>query len=277
MDIEKIAAMFQRPKPYDKGTHVMWTDEYISKQLLVMHTDESHDVASRSRDKIDAIISVIDQQAPKGLDILDLGCGPGLYSERLAKLGHHVTGVDFSERAIAYAKKQAEEKGLDIAYRCQDYLLMNDEVAFDLVLLIYCDFGVLSKEDRAVLIGKIHKALKPGGSLIFDALNKKAVEGLTFGKRWEASKSCGFWREKPYICLSESFLYQEEKATLEQHLVLGDNDEYALYRFWNHFFDLTDIQNLFLAQGFARVATLDLQLNGGPYNDDGVTFYRVRK
>ncbi len=277
MNIKKIADMLGDPKPYDKGTHTMWTDDYIASQLLAMHIDENHDVASRSRDKIEKIIPHIAGTGKAPKTILDLGCGPGLYSERLAKLGHHVTGIDFSKSSIAYAQKRASQAGLNITYRCQDYLDLSDEETFDIVILIYCDFGVLSVDERNALIRKIYRALKPGGCLIFDALNEKAAGGQALGKRWEMAESGGFWKAEPYICLSESFLFEKEKATLEQHLVVDEAETYALYRFWNHYFSPTDIDRMFLAEGFSRTDRLDIALNGGSYNDDGVTFYRVTK
>ena len=48
--------------------------------------------------------------------ILDLGCGPGLYASRLARLGHRVTGIDFSPASIRYARQQAEKAGLSCTY-----------------------------------------------------------------------------------------------------------------------------------------------------------------
>ena len=47
----------------------------------------------------------------RGARVLDLGCGPGLYTTRLAKLGHTCVGIDFSPASIAYAKAEAEHYG----------------------------------------------------------------------------------------------------------------------------------------------------------------------
>jgi len=71
-------------------------------------------MASRSIEKIQLIVDWIQQMLGKNnIDILDLGCGPGLYAERFAIKGHKVTGIDFSENSIKYAKKSAAENNLN--------------------------------------------------------------------------------------------------------------------------------------------------------------------
>src|SRR6478609_11371575 len=54
----------------------------------------------------------------EGLRLLDIGCGGGLLSEPMRRLGFTVTGVDASKRNIGTASVHAQEAGLDIAYRC---------------------------------------------------------------------------------------------------------------------------------------------------------------
>lgn len=76
--------------------------------------------------------------------LLNFGCGSGLYAEEFYRHGFTVTGVDLSRRSITYAKKQAKDKNHSICDRCQDYFEFETEENFDIITLIYCDFGVLS-------------------------------------------------------------------------------------------------------------------------------------
>ena len=95
---------------------------------------------------------------------LDLACGEGRHAVMLAGLGWHVTGVDFSEAAIAKARARAAREGLDIQFVCADLLRYEPEPgAFDLVLVIYLQ--IPSAERRLVLAGAA-SALAPGGSLL---------------------------------------------------------------------------------------------------------------
>lgn len=266
------------PRPYDKGTENMWTDAYISRQLLEMHLNTDNDIASRKKDNIEETVQWILKEFGKEKGtLLDLGCGPGLYAESFAKAGLNVTGIDFSLNSISYAKEHAMQNGLDICYICRNYLDLDYENQFDLIIMIYCDFGVLSIEERNILLKNILRALKKDGIFIFDALNKHTLEKLKFEKNWEYCEQ-GFWMDKPHICLSQTFHFPEMKAVLDQHIVITEEEKYKLYRFWNHYFDGDEIENLFLKAGFRSVKSYQNMISGNTmYNDSGVTFYKAQK
>ncbi|MEX1375834.1 MAG: class I SAM-dependent methyltransferase [Eubacteriales bacterium] len=277
MEIKKIIELSQNPKPYDKGTSVMWTDSRITPKLLETHLNENFNAASRTPERIEKIVDFISKCIVKeNASILDLGCGPGLYAERLTKLGHKVTGVDFSQNSIDYAAKNAEEKGMKIDYVCGNYLDIDYTNKFDLVMIIYCDFGVLSENDRNILIKKIYNSLKPGGIFIFDSYNKNALDSISFEKTWDLS-SDGFWRTTPHICMTENLRFEKEKALLEQHIVIEESGEFDIYRFWNHYFDLDDIKALFLAAGFPKVESFENIVSDTSQNTNEITFYKITK
>ncbi len=277
MDIKKIIDISGNPKPYDKGTSVMWTDQRITPRLLDAHLNENINSASRTPYKINKTINyIIENINAQGAAILDLGCGPGLYAERLAGLGFKVTGIDFSQNSIDYAKKSAKEKSLDIEYICGDYIEIGYKGKFDAVVMIYCDFGVLSDKERNLLVNKVYEALRPGGVFIFDSLNENALHAISFTKNWEYSKT-GFWRNNPYICLSENIYFEEIKAILAQHIVIEQNGEFEVYRFWNHFFDDTDIKSLFLPAGFAKVHSDSNVISDSADGTGDITFFKVTK
>ncbi len=264
-------------QPYVKGSHMMWTDPYISRKLLAVHLDPLNAAASRTPQAIDDTVAHIHKRIRPGSRILDLGCGPGLYAGRLAALGHHVTGVDFSENSIEYAKSRPETARYDIRYMQANYLELSFAEEFDLVMMIYCDFGVLIPDDRALLIELIHKALKPGGRFFFDAITEDAADRLVYGTSWE-SENGGFFGPEPYVCLNDSRRFTAEKATLDQHMVIFEDGSSKLYRFWNHYFNLEDVHRMFLSNGFSGVRATEGLLKGdGPYHDHGVVFYEVRK
>lgn len=210
------------------------------------------------------------------LTILDLGCGPGLYAEKLATEGHLVTGVDFSANSIEYAKMSAQKKKLNICYRQQDYLSLTEENKYNLIIMIFTDFGVLSPEQRICLLDNIHKALKPGGTFILDVLNENAsIEEL--GKRdWEMADG-GFWRPGPYLALNESFYYEKEDVTLTQYVVIEKNG-YEIYRFWVHTFSHSDMNRIFIIACFNTVNCYDKVIpDSETCSSDSVTFCTVTK
>ena len=276
--MKELLNFTKRPELYEKGTAVMWTDPYISRQLLQIHLHPELDLASRKHSTIQSTAKwVLSKAAKEGMHILDLGCGPGLYSEIYAKNGHHVTGVDFSENSIAYATQEAKDKGLNITYLNQDYLELDvPENQFDLATLIYTDLGPLLPAERDRLLANIKQALKPGGILIFDVLNDKKLESKVSPKSWEAAEK-GFWREGPYLALSESFFYPDEKLILNQHIVVEESHT-DVYRFWTHFFSKEDLLKILSPYDFTDISFHeDVLPEGDLWNGDNVTFCVCRK
>ena len=273
MNIEKLVHTAQKPKIYTPGTASMWVDEYISTQLLQIHLSQETELASRNKSTISSTIQWISQQVPgKGLKILDLGCGPGLYAEELARCGHEVTGVDFSSNSINYARESAGRSKLDISYKQQNYLDLRDENKYDLVLLIFTDFGVLTPEQRQLLLSNIHRALKPGGTFIFDVLSDNYQGNAVGAKEWEVSEK-GFWRDTPYLALTESFFYEEQKVTLNQHIVVDRDGGTEVYRFWVHTFSHLDLEVIISSAGFNNVRCYDGVIPDSEMcSSDSVTF-----
>ena len=104
---EELEKINTRPKPFEfNTTSDLWTDEYTSKQMLSFHLNEKVDISSRNAAFIEQSVEWIASyfNIGAGTKIADFGCGPGLYTTRLAKIQADVTGIDFSERSIEYAE-----------------------------------------------------------------------------------------------------------------------------------------------------------------------------
>jgi 2-polyprenyl-3-methyl-5-hydroxy-6-metoxy-1,4-benzoquinol methylase len=101
---------------HQQSTKALWTDPHIAKQMLKSHLDPTNDAASYRRDTIDAAVGWMSSHfhLSRGDSYLDLGCGPGNYTLRMAEKGLRVTGVDFSENSIQYAKNEAMGRDLTI-------------------------------------------------------------------------------------------------------------------------------------------------------------------
>jgi 2-polyprenyl-6-hydroxyphenyl methylase / 3-demethylubiquinone-9 3-methyltransferase len=120
----------------------------------------------------------------KGLRILDIGCGGGLLSEPMARLGADVVGADAAARNIPVAKLHAEQMGLTIDYRhcAAEDLAANGEV-FDVVLNMEV---VEHVADPQAFLTACQTLLKPGGLMICSTLNRNAksfVMGI-IGAEW---------------------------------------------------------------------------------------------
>jgi 2-polyprenyl-6-hydroxyphenyl methylase/3-demethylubiquinone-9 3-methyltransferase len=107
-----------------------------------------------------------------GLSLLDIGCGGGLLSEPMARLGARVTGVDASARNIAVASLHAERQGLAVDYRQGTAEALASEGArFDIVLALEI---VEHVSDVDLFLRSCGEMVKPGGLLFLSTLNRTA-------------------------------------------------------------------------------------------------------
>jgi 2-polyprenyl-6-hydroxyphenyl methylase / 3-demethylubiquinone-9 3-methyltransferase len=114
-----------------------------------------------------------------GLTLLDIGCGGGLLSEPMARLGFAVTGVDPSPRNIGTAQAHASASGLNINYRASAAeALAAEGTAFDVVLNMEV---VEHVADLRAYLRACTKLVKPGGLMIVATLNK-TLKSLALAK-----------------------------------------------------------------------------------------------
>jgi 2-polyprenyl-6-hydroxyphenyl methylase / 3-demethylubiquinone-9 3-methyltransferase len=116
----------------------------------------------------------------EGLRLLDIGCGGGLLSEPMTRLGFSVTGVDASPRNVGVAKAHAARSGLAIDYRATtaEALLAAGEAPFDVVLNMEVIEHVV---DPRAFLADCARLLAPGGLMIVATLNR-TFKSLAFAK-----------------------------------------------------------------------------------------------
>ncbi|WP_119072596.1 class I SAM-dependent methyltransferase [Aggregatilinea lenta] len=268
LPVEALHQLGQHPPLYEPGEPVFWDDPHISQHLLDAHLNPNTDTASRRPETVDAVVSwLIETLAPRpDAAWLDLGCGPGLYASRLAQCGLHVTGIDFSRRSIAYARDDAVRRKLDITYRLENYLELEDEAGYDVVSLIYGDFCPLPPADRATLLDRVHRALKPGGHFVFDlsAPRHHALHGMQ--ANWYAAPEGGFWRPDAHLVLEHGFAYPDD-IFLDQYVILIPGCDPVVYRFWFQDYTPERIAQELAAHGF-RITAHWADLLGTPYTPE---------
>ena len=270
---EELERINERPEPFQFYTaNDLWTDEHTSKKMLSFHLNEAIDVSSRNAEIINRSVEWIATEfnIGRGTKIADFGCGPGLYAASLAKRGASVTGIDFSQRSIDYAKEVAAREQLNINYVDQNYLEFETEDRFDLVLMIMCDFCALSPTQRKGILSKFHKILKPSGSLLLDVYSLSAFEQREEAATYKVNQLNGFWSPNKYYGFLNTFKYDEEKVVLDKYTIIEFERTRQVYN-WLQYFAPEDLEREFREAGFS-VKGFYSDVAGSPYDRKSIEF-----
>jgi len=263
---EELENINSRPEPFEFYTASdLWTDEHVSEQMLSFHLNEEVDLSSRNMAFINRSVEWIASHFSVGVGtkIADFGCGPGLYTTRLARKRADVTGIDFSKRSIQHAKEVAAEEELSIHYVNRNYLHYETDDRFHLILMIMCDFCALSPAQRKEMLNKFHKILEPGGSVLLDVYSLAAFEQREEAATYEANLLNGFWSPGEYYGFLNTFKYETEKVVLDKYTIIEADHTRTIYN-WLQYFSPEALENEFVECGFT-VEELHSDVAGSPF------------
>jgi SAM-dependent methyltransferase len=225
--------------------------------MLNEHLSQAHDAASRR-------FKIIDKQADwihnsllgsKSSNILDLACGPGFYTERLAHLGHTCHGIDYSPASIEYAIATAQRERLDCNYNCQDIRQAEFPNRIDLVMLIYGEFNVFRPVDIGKILDKSWQALKPGGVLLLEPHSYRMVKKL--GKQvasWYSSTG-GLFFDSPHLVMQENFWEEgSHTATIRYYVLQAGTGQVIRYAQSFQAYREAEYCKLLTDHGFGNIA-----------------------
>ena len=108
----------------------------------------------------------------KGASVLDIPCGLGRLTIPLARVGLTMTGVDLIEPYIRRARRRARAEGLDVTFLQGDMREIDFCGSFDAVFNWFSSFGYFSDIENLNVGRRLYQALKPGGRLLIDGMNR---------------------------------------------------------------------------------------------------------
>ena len=275
---EQLEDINNRPEPFECYTAAdLWTDNHTSEQMLTYHLNADIDASSRRVEFIDQSVAWIGSNfnVGTGTRISDFGCGPGLYANRLAKLGASVTGIDFSKRSIKHARTVAAEEGLTAAYVNQNYLEFETEARFDIILMIMCDFCALSPAQRMTMLEKFQALLASGGSVLLDVYSMSAFEQREEAVSYEENLLNGFWSPEKYYGFLNTFKYDDVGVVLDKYTIVEAKRTRTIYN-WIQYFSPGSLQSEFEKAGFTQQEFYG-NVAGAPFAESASEFAIVGK
>jgi SAM-dependent methyltransferase len=208
-------------EPWAEGEKIPWHEAGFSQRMLAEHLSQAHDAASRRFEIVDRQVAWIHRAILGGRParVLDLGCGPGLYASRLARLGCECVGIDFGPASIAYAREQAE--GLRCTYVEQDVRTAEYGQGYDLAMFLYGEINVFRPAEARAIVGRAGQALVKGGALLLEAHTFDVVRRLGQAPPGWYSAPTGLWSDRPHLALEESS-WDDGRATATQRYFVVD-------------------------------------------------------
>ncbi|MCO6450469.1 MAG: class I SAM-dependent methyltransferase [Caldilineales bacterium] len=260
------------PEPWAEGEKIPWNDPAFSARMLAEHLSQAHDAASRRAEIIDRHVAWIHDDVLRGQPtrILDLGCGPGLYSNRLAQLGYQCTGIDFSPASITYAREQAVRTGVSSTFILDDIRTADFGAGYGLVMLIFGEFNVFRPAEARDILVRAHRALEPDGILLLEPHTFAQVQGLGQQPRSWFSAGQGLFGDEPHLVLRESFWNEAQNVAIERYYVIdGATTEAACHSSSTQAYADEEYRSMLAECGFGEVAfypVLGGQMTDDPYD-----------
>jgi SAM-dependent methyltransferase len=163
-----------------------WYQQFFGEDYMRFHLLGGEWLEERTAPQCDFVLSALELQP--GARLLDLCCGQGRHAVELARRGFRVTGFDLSDYLLGLANDRAARAGIEVEFVRGDMRTLPWENEFDAVVNLFTSFGYLEsdEEDQKVLCA-VQRALRPGGRLLIDHIDRER-SGALFGggrKNWQ--------------------------------------------------------------------------------------------
>lgn len=274
----ELSAINARPAIYSRvTTPQMWADPHISERMLAAHLDPDVDLSSYRAEYLEKVLAwIIDRfDVGAGRRVADFGCGPGLYTNRFARAGADVTGLDLSERSLEHAGSVARADGLAVRYLRRNYLSYRDDARYDLITMIMRDYSALSPAGRQALLRTVRGHLGPGGAFVFDVDSASAFANSHEQASYAPLLMDGFWSERPYFGFHNTFRYERQRVSLDKFEIFEADRRRAFYN-WVRYFTRDELIDELDAAGFTDVEILG-DLTGAPYDGAASQFAAIAR
>jgi 2-polyprenyl-3-methyl-5-hydroxy-6-metoxy-1,4-benzoquinol methylase len=229
-------ARVQEIRPSKPRSHPWWEVLFDDDYLRTVRAPSSEQIA-RQCDFIERRLRL-----KPGGTVLDVGCGLGLQVVELCTRGYLGVGLDLSLAMLSRASEEAQARGMRINFLHSDMRDMNFDGAFDAVICLGTSFGYFDDDTNRKVLERCMRALKPGGLLLLDVVNRDHVIRAQPNLVWFEGDGC--------VCMEESeFNFFTSRLHVKRTVILDGGKqtetEYAL-----RLYSLHELGQLLHSAGF---------------------------
>ena len=233
---EAKGARVQELRPTKPRTHAWWELFFDDDYLRTVRPPTQPQIAKQC-DFIAARLGL-----KPGATVLDVGCGLGLHVAELAARGYGSVGLDLSLAMLSRASEEAQSRGLRINFLHADMRELSFDGSFDAVTCLGTTLGYFDDETNRRVIERLLKALKPGGALLLDVVNRDHVIRSQPNLVWFEGEGC--------VCMEESeFNYFTSRLHVKRTVIL-ENGRQVEHEYALRLYSLHELGQLMNASGF---------------------------
>lgn len=230
------SARVQELRPTKPRTHAWWEVFFDDDYLRTVRPPSRQQIAKQC-DFIEARLGL-----KPGAALLDVGCGLGHHVVELTARGVASVGVDLSLAMLSRASEEAQQRGLRINFLHADMRDLAFDGNFDAVTCLGTSLGYFDDETNRKVMDRLLRALKPGGVLLLDVVNRDYVIRSQPNLIWFEGDGC--------VCMEESeFNYFTSRLHVKRTVILDNGrqleNEYSL-----RLYSLHELGQLMNASGF---------------------------
>lgn len=260
---------------WERAYKIPWDDPDFSRRMLNEHLSQDHDMASRRSGWIDKQVAWTHEHLLSATPsrILDLGCGPGLYSHRLAELRHDCWGIDFGPASIDYAVRHCPD-GTVCEFILGDIRRVEFGGPYELAMVLYGELNVFSPAEALSILNKVWASLAPHGRLVVEVQSAPAVESVGRGEPTEQEFERGLFSDQPHRCRTENQWLPSEQVAIQTFTITETGSAQSqLYRSTTKAWSDDELGNLLTEAGFATAS----QCEDWPCNTDALQLWVAGK
>jgi SAM-dependent methyltransferase len=213
------SARVQELRPTRPRPHAWWEIFFDDDYLRTVRPPTREQIA-RQCDMIENRLGL-----RPGATLLDVGCGLGLQVLELSSRGYLGVGLDLSLPMLSRASEEAQMRALRVNFLHSDMREMSFDGAFDAVLCLGTTLGYFDDDTNRRIVERLHRALKPGGLLLLDLVNRDYVIRSQPNLIWFEGDGC--------VCMEESeFNFFTSRLHVKRTVILDSGrqteNEYSL-------------------------------------------------
>lgn len=244
----------ERPKPWADVTTYPWGEDEFSGRFVRRANYQELYGMKETGEEVDELITALNVR-PKAR-VIDLCSGNGRHAIAMALRGCKMTGIDIGPGPVSLARETSRNLGLNVDYRQVDVLSISFEDAYDAAYVTCGGLSDFSPAHAKDLIGRVERALVPGGLFVAEFLDASGVS-TTDLRTWRfVQAETSMFIDGTHLQLDERLYDADAKAEVLRSYVVPADGKMREFARCRQYYSEDEVRALLSASGFEPSNTI---------------------